>query len=1142
MNSLLTNKNGAVVRKRLSELISLSGELKILVGFFYFSGIKALYESLAANQKIKLRILVGMETEQVMGHLVECSLDETDDFGRRVPVSDFEIAERYLASLRRAVNSQDFDKQSFHERFNFFLGLLREGRLQIRKTREPNHAKLYIFDLAGEAALLAQSAWITGSSNLTLPGLTAQHELNVEIRDFGTEEVSKLFEELWADAVLLTENEQVLREITTLLSEESIVTPVTPFEAYVMVLQAYLDQQVQVDASEKLERLLVDKGFRRYQYQLDAVNQALSILKEYNGVIIADVVGLGKSVIASMIARGSFKRGIVLAPPGLLGDEKKRESGWQRYRNAFKLHGWELFSIGLMEDALHYVRTEEDIEMVIVDEAHRFKNQDTQDYETLCNICRGRQVILLTATPFNNKPADIFALLKLFILPNKSKITLDNRLADRFATYDTLFRRLSEVQKHFRSEDPVRQRRAKQAYAMLYRYFLDRDCGDAAVDPALVMRWARHLAQEMRQLLEPVIIRRNRLDLRTDPDYSREVTELSEMKPPVEQFFELTPEQLDFYEDVINRYFGEGGAFKGAIYQPFTYEKEIEGELSEQANREKNQQSNLYEFMRRILVKRFESSFGSFRQSIENFERVHLKVRQFIEKTGKYILDRTLVERFCDKDVDEIEKAMEDFVAACDERTKPKNARIYEISAFVAAKRFMTDMDADIALFAEIRQRMDALGLCGRDPKMEKLAEVIGRVLAGKHEKIPLLDREPHRKVIVFSEYADTIRHLAEGLVLRFPGITLAAVGQISTKLAAEIEHNFDASVEPKKQINTCQILLATDKMSEGYNLNRAGLVINYDIPWNPVRVIQRVGRINRIGNKVFEHLYIFNFFPTEVGAPIAKSREIAKQKMFMIHNTIGEDAQIFDIDETPTASSLYQKIQQNPEQAEHESFLTQVKRAMVEIRREHPEVVERVKRLPFRVKTARSVADDSGLLVFKKKGLGLFSIRVGDGKDDLAEALGIEEAISKIRCGFDEPRLDLGATFWPRYELAGEFHESFRGSGRSAISLEAKARNNLSSGMSLARGQGKADLLPFIRTLLDDIQHYGSLPDYTLRRIVQFEAVTTTQDKLRRFYDEIEALRTEMGEQYLATIKSKMHYSGSEVIIAVENQLGSRI
>lgn len=117
------------------------------------------------------------------------------------------------------------------------------------------------------------------------------------------------------------------------------------------------------------------------------------------------------------------------SPPGLIGEEGKAKGGWRDYKKQFKLDGWEIFSCGKLDAALDYVNTDGDVDIVIVDEAHRFKNQDTQDYETLSNICRGRQVILLTATPFNNRPADIFSLLKLFIVPNRSKITLDNHLA-----------------------------------------------------------------------------------------------------------------------------------------------------------------------------------------------------------------------------------------------------------------------------------------------------------------------------------------------------------------------------------------------------------------------------------------------------------------------------------------------------------------------------------------------------------------------------------------------------------------------------------------------------------------------------------------------------------------------------------------
>lgn len=107
--------------------------------------------------------------------------------------------------------------------------------------------------------------------------------------------------------------------------------------------------------------------------------------------------------------------------------------------------------------------------------------------------------------------------------------------------------------------------------------------------------------------------------------------------------------------------------------------------------------------------------------------------------------------------------------------------------------------------------------------------------------------------------------------------------------------------------------------------LNRAGMVINYDIPWNPVRVIQRLGRINRISKKVFDKLYIMNFFPTEKRPSTSVQKEIAQNKMFMIHNTLGEDSKIFDIDEEPSPAGLYQKLTQNPETGDEESFYTKI-------------------------------------------------------------------------------------------------------------------------------------------------------------------------------------------------------------------------
>lgn len=192
----------------------------------------------------------------------------------------------------------------------------------------------------------------------------------------------------------------------------------------------------------------------------------------------------------------------------------------------------------------------------------------------------------------------------------------------------------------------------------------------------------------------------------------------------------------------------------------------------------------------------------------------------------------------------------------------------------------MQDIKRDIELFRELLEKFEKVGLGREDPKAQKLLETIEEFLG------------ENRKVAVFTEYVDTGRYLGETLKEKFRDAVLVAYGNLGKSVLSDIYKNFDASSQ--QQEDRYKILLATDKLSEGFNLNRAGVVINYDIPWNPVRVIQRVGRMNRVGRKVYNELYIVNFFPTEKSADIVCSREIAQSKMFMIHKVLGEDAKIF--------------------------------------------------------------------------------------------------------------------------------------------------------------------------------------------------------------------------------------------------------
>ncbi len=1114
MKNFITNNEETNLKKRLIELIKKSDELKFLVGFFYFSGIRELYEGLKEKPNINIKVLVGLNVDKTNFGLVEFTDKDKQ-------LSDEERCYKFLQSVKKSLNSEDFDTQDFYQQVRFFIKLISENKLIIRKTYNPNHAKIYLFKL--EEGQVKKNLFITGSSNLTKAGITTQEEFNVEISDFGFEDAEKYFDNLWEEAVKITEDDVIKRRLIEVVEKQTLVKDITPFEAFVLVLKTYLDSFEKKEVGQSLIKILEENGYKRYQYQLDAVKQALAIIEKNNGVIIADVVGLGKTIIACAAARELKKRGIVICPPGIVGD-KNKNSGWMKYTEEFRLYDWEVRSLGDLENIADFVNKAKDIEVVIIDEAHRFRNQDTKDYEYLKNICRNKIVILLTATPFNNRPGDILSLLKLFITPKKSSITLENNLVDKFRAFKGIFDRLGYIKKYWKSQNEDKRKKAENYYEGLFE--------EKTITLHKVKQRSHYLAKQIRNVIEPVTIRRNRLDLQNNPLYKNEVKDLSKVKDPKEWFFELTKKQSEFYDQIVSRYFGdpdEGGQFKGAIYRPFEYEierKKITGEkLTEKENFQFIQQRNLYDFMRRLLVKRFESSFGSFEQSIKNFKKITENALEFIDKTKKYILDRSLLEKIYDLDLDQIEEYLKDYAEKIRNGDYPKNHKIYDLNKLKYKDDFLAHIKADLVMFDNILIELSALDLVKNDPKTDCLLKNVKDVLKQKPNK-----GEPKRKLIIFSEYLDTVRYLEPILKKHYGERLLVVGGDLSSSKISTINKNFDASYD--KQEDEYDILLASDRISEGFNLNRAGMVINYDIPWNPVRVIQRVGRINRISKKVFDELYIVNFFPTEKGAELVKSREIASNKMFLIHSTLGEDAKIFDIDEEPTPSGLYERIQQNPDNMEQESFHTKALSKYLEIKKENPELIEDLKNYPPRIKVAKK-SDKNELLVFLKKGrLYIHGVNYNANNNQVYQAA-FEDVFDRIVCSKDEKKLSLSGSFWDWYGKIKKFKE-YRLPPASEQSLEQKALNNLSTFIK----NPWEELLPymnFLRILRKDILDYGTLSDYTLRRIANLE--NSDDNNRKKAILEISAMKDELGEDYLQKEKERQKDLSKEIIIAIENQ-----
>ncbi|MGC9081483.1 helicase-related protein, partial [Sulfurihydrogenibium sp.] len=890
------------------------------------------------------------------------------------------------------------------------------------------------------------------------------------------------------------------------IKEETPLAQITPYQAYVFSLKHYIDTFYTDKPLEKAKLILEDKGYKVYRYQIDAVSQALQIINDHNGVIIADVVGLGKSIVASTLAFVLGEKGIVISPPGLI-------ENWEEYLEDFGLNrlGWKAYSVGKLEDILQTVNKDPEIKVVIVDEAHRFRNEATRSYDLLSKITKGKKVILLTATPFNNRPSDVFSLIKLFQIPKKSTLTLDGKAAYRFKDYENEFSDLVYIKTNYKKKKD----KAKKLYKEIFGY--------ETIDLKEVERRLKKLSKEIKNFIQPVMIRRNRLDLKNNPIYSKEIKDLPKVEDPIEVFYELNKKQSEFYDKVITKYFGEKGEFTGAIYVPYRYKEGFREQEEEKEDFIAISQENLRNFMKRLLVKRFESSFGAFKQSIENFLKVYEKAKKFIERTGFYILDRKLLDLSQEMNDDELLEELIKRLETLENQSKDiqkiklsKDYYVYDLMEFEEKEKFLKDIDKDIELFKKILQEMEKLKLLEEDPKAEALIKYIEETLNKKEN--------PKRKIIIFSEYRDTVKYLKEKLK-KFRVLTVE--GHISHNLIKTIKKNFDASLDKEDWEDDYDILLATDRISEGFNLARAGVVINYDIPWNPVRVIQRLGRINRIGQKVFDNLYIVNFFPTEKGEEHTRQKEIAQNKLLLIHNSIGEDAKIFSPDEEPTASELYRRLTTNPDEMEEESFLTKVIREFQEIKEKDPEVIKQIENLPYRLKVSKQ-GDNDELIVLIRKNNNLF-IGYKDYSENRPKVVSFEDIYEKIKANKNEKPLEKSDKFWSAYQEIKDYETKKNHRKVNPKDYENQAINTLETLREKITDQ---DLIEVIENLKKAISDYGIIPTYTLKAILELDTNDIEQCKSTLYN-----IQKELGgKDFLKDLQKKINNTNENIVIAIEN------
>ena len=864
---------------------------KFAVGYFFLSGLDAVADQLHNVQE--LRLLIGNTSNR------ETIEQVAEGYRRLEQVRDVaeEIAYPRRADIRAAVaataqaigeTAAQLDQTDESEQLvGTLVRLIAEERLKVRVyTHGRLHAKAYIFDYGqsydaqGRPLPTGDSGVaIVGSSNFTLSGVTTNTELNVKVYGNANHaELTQWFENLWDEAEDF--NAALMQE----LRQSWPLAQVTPYELYLKTLYELVRDQLEgADAAEFLWHDDISAVLADFQRR--AVQQAVQIIRRHGGCFVADVVGLGKSYIGAAIVKHfthhDRARALILCPASLV-------EMWEHYNEAYQLDA-RVLSIGMLrEDATHgpewmlYDDRYRHRDFVLIDESHNFRNTDNQRYRVLQSFLAAgdRRVVLLTATPRNKSVWDIYHQLKLFHPEDITQLPVDPpNLREYFKLVERGERRLPELLSH------VLIRRTRMQILRWYGY--DEETR-RRVDPNAFAPYQNGARRAYVVVAgEPNFFPQRQLET---VSYSIEATYggfYDELRgfltpPPSPAPSPLVGEGSGGGQapsSVAGEGWGGGQALTFARYGLWHYVKR------EQQNRApyvdlKRAGANLRGLLRVMLFKRLESSIHAFRETVRRMRDIHSRFLSALD-AGIIAAGEDAQALLYESDQED-ERALFDALVEVTGRYRPEDFNLAALRA---------DLVHDIGILEEMLRLVAPLSPA-RDAKLRTLHELLAS------------DTVSGGKVLIFTQYADTARYLYQNLPAAPDMAVIYSQGQSKGAVVARFAPRANPQIAPTQgpEINT---LIATDVLSEGLNLQDCDTVINYDLHWNPVRLIQRFGRIDRIGSE-HDVVYAYNFLPERALERNLGLRERLSQRIQEIHNTIGEDAAILAPDEQLNEDALY--------------------------------------------------------------------------------------------------------------------------------------------------------------------------------------------------------------------------------------------
>ena len=906
VDNVIDNKK-VVLKDELFKILPVTENASIAVGYFFISGLSAIIKPIQNVDKI--RLLISNTTDKNTAEaLIEgfhsirevCTEVDKKNFvneDRKIRVKE-DVKSNITQSLERMEQTTD-DKTVVE----ILIKMMQSNQIEVRVyPKEKLHAKAYIFQPKDTG--FSQGMGIVGSSNLSLAGISQNSELNLRTQNApDVKQLLEWFDDLWKDGLEFTE------DFDLILQKSWAGKTYSPYELFLKA--TYLEYKDKLEGQHEIDPIWGTTFPKLFPFQKNAVDQGLTMFELYGGVIIGDVVGLGKTYVGTALLKYlqlQEYRPLIICPPPLV-------PMWEKFCADYEVDAKILSRGKLSQDnfELYQDYIYKDRDLVLLDESHHFRNHTSRQYENLHQFMQARdaKAILLTATPFSNTATDIKNQIMLFHQSEKTFIPPANETD-------------------------------------LNKYFIQIKNGEA----------------NLVDLLRNIMVRRTRRYVLNqwgkEDEKGRKYLQVGDE----DKYFpkrKMQTERYDInkvyqrkYEKIVGLIGKENLTF--ARYSVGLYlKKEYENvELYKDLGIAGTKLAGL---IRTLLLKRMESSLEAFKQSIMHYIDSHIIFIKLLEEKIMPIGDVSYKAMYdiAQSDPDSINdpETIEEFRKKIQEAGETK----YKFEAFNVEKLIL-DVQNDIETFEKIYGLIHRL-TWKTDEKLQRLQKLLENDYAGK-------------KVLIFSEFATTTKYLDD--YLKWNGVKKQVD---STGNSIQCARNFDPDNNPSNEprpnkSEEISLLIATDVLSEGVNLQAGQVIINYDFHWNPTRLIQRAGRVDRIGSKN-EFITVHNFLLDPEMEEDLHLEYSVDNKINNIQKIIGEDYKILKDDEQVNTADHYAiyKGDESILDREEENPLepSKFEKLLRDIQVNNPKLWDDFKKIPDGIRSSGNIKSGGQLLLACESG-----------------------------------------------------------------------------------------------------------------------------------------------------------------------------